>query len=87
MNVNIGSEKFFFINLLSFSLQFTNLLLIYTSYHSSLYILNLNLFLVFTRSQEPKKTIVIAAMLVSQTKEIIKIFLFRAHQHGRYNVR
>ena len=31
-------------------------------------------------------TIDIAAMLVSQTKEIIKILLLRVHQHGCYDV-
>ena len=45
------------------------------------------LFLGFTQSQEIQKTIVIAAMLESQTKEIIKILLLRVLQHGRHDVR
>ena len=44
-------------------------------------------FLAFTQSQETQKTIDIAAMLVSQTKEIIKIVLLRVHQYGRRDVR
>ena len=43
-------------------------------------------FLVFTQSQETQKTIDIAAMLVSQTKETTKILLLRVHQHGRHDV-
>ena len=45
------------------------------------------LFLVFTQSQETQKTMDIAAMLVTQTKEIIKILLLRVHQHDRHDVR
>ena len=41
----------------------------------------------FTQSQETQKTIVIAAMLEPQTKEIIKILLLRVLQHGRHDVR
>ena len=41
----------------------------------------------FTQSQETHKTTDIAAMLVSQTKEIIKLLLLRIHQHGRHDVR
>ena len=41
----------------------------------------------FTQSQETQKIIVIAAMLVSQTKEIIKIILLRVLQHDRHDVR
>ena len=41
----------------------------------------------FTQSQETQKTIFIAAMLVSQKKEIIKILLLRVLQHGRHDVR
>ena len=44
------------------------------------------LFLVLTQSQETQKTINMAAMLVSQTKEIIKILL-KVRQHGRHDVR
>ena len=44
-------------------------------------------FLVFTQSQETQKTIDIAAILVSQSKEIIIILLLRVHQHGRHDVR
>ena len=44
-------------------------------------------FLVFTQSQETQKIIDIAAILVSQTKEIIKILLLSILQHGRHNVR
>ena len=44
-------------------------------------------FFFFTQSQEIQKTIDIAAMLVSQTKEIIKILLLEVHQHGRHDVR
>ena len=43
-------------------------------------------FLIFTQSQEAQKTTAIVVMLVSQTKEIIKIFLLRVHQHGRHDV-
>ena len=39
------------------------------------------------KCQETQKTIDIVAMLVSQTKEIIKILLLRVHQHGRHDVR
>ena len=35
----------------------------------------------------PRDTIDIAAMLVSQTKEIIRILLLRVHQHGRHDSR
>ena len=45
------------------------------------------LFLVFTQFQEAQKTIDIAAMLVSWTKEIIKNLLSRVHQHGCHEVR
>ena len=41
----------------------------------------------FTQSQETQKTMVIAAMLESQTKEIIKVLLLRLLQHGRHDVR
>ena len=41
----------------------------------------------FHSTQETQKTIDIAAMLVFQTKEIIKILLLRVHQHGRHDVR
>ena len=44
-------------------------------------------FLIFTQSQEKQKTIDIAAMLVSQTKEIIKFLLLRVHYHGCHDVR
>ena len=46
-----------------------------------------NVFLGFTQSQETQKTIGLAAMLESQTKEIIKILLLRVLQHGRHDVR
>ena len=36
---------------------------------------------------ETQKTVDIAAMLVSQRKEIIKIFLLKVLHHGRYDVR
>ena len=49
--------------------------------------LNFTKFLVFTQFQETQKTIDIAAILVSQTKEIIKILLLRVLQHGRHDVR
>ena len=45
------------------------------------------LFLVFTQSQEAQKTIGLAAMLESKTKEIIKILLLRVHQHGSHDFR
>ena len=44
--------------------------------------LNKFVYLVLTQSQETQKTIDIAAMLVSQAKEIIRILLLRVHQHG-----
>ena len=47
----------------------------------------MKLFLVFTHSQETQKIIDIAAMLVFQTKERIKIILLKVHQHGRRDVR
>ena len=41
----------------------------------------------FHTIRETQMTIDIVAMLVSQTKEIIKILLLRVHQHGCYDVR
>ena len=38
-----------------------------------------DIFLVFTQSQETQKTIDVAAMLMFQTKEKIKIILLRVH--------
>ena len=44
-------------------------------------------FLIITKSQETQKTIDPVAMLVSQTKEIIKYLLLIVPQHGRRNKR
>ena len=65
---------------------FNNIFIIslYIFYH---YIIKPSLFLVFTQSQETQNTVDIAAILVSQTKEMIKILLLRVHQHGRHDVR
>ena len=45
------------------------------------------LFWVVTQFQETQKIPDVAAMLVSQTKEIIKSLLLRVHQQGRHDVR
>ena len=48
--------------------------------------LKASVFLVFTQSQETHKTIGVAAILVSQTKETTKILLLRVHLHSRRDV-
>ena len=49
--------------------------------HLLIYILSFH-----TIPSSAHKTIDIAAMMVSQTKEIIKILLLRVHQHGRHDI-
>ena len=46
----------------------------------------MQIFLVVTQSQETQKTIGVAAMLVSQTKEKIKSLLLWVQERGRRDV-